>query len=269
MKQFGLLQAIWMSFYSAELYRDVARNWRGYGLLYLTLLLVLCWLPTPVRLFAALRTFAIADAPRIASQFPDITIANGVMHTQPPGRHAIATIAARPDEPTLIIDDSIDEVPAELELEAIVLTRHEIGMFRPNRNERRVFKLTSEADMELTGDKIAAFLHSLQFWMPPLAYLLGLLGSLAFRAVQACLYAAFTQMYAQKRNVTLDFPSALRLSVVAVTPVIVIRTLVWFFAHEPTRYIRWPAALLITVLYLRFAVGALSEESSATSPAAP
>ena len=64
MKQFGLLRAIWLSFYSPELYRDVARNWRGFGLLYLTVLLALSWLPTPVQWFSGLRDFATTEAPQ-------------------------------------------------------------------------------------------------------------------------------------------------------------------------------------------------------------
>jgi hypothetical protein len=227
----------------------------------------LCWLPTPVRWFAALRTFAITEAPRRASQFPDVNISNGVMRARPPGRHEIRTFES---EPSLIIDDSIDEVPAEIDREVIVLTRRELGMIRPDRNERRVFTLTSRADMDVTRDEIEAFLASLQNWVPAVGYLLGFLGSLAFRCVQACLYAALTQAYAQTRNVTLDFRSALRVAVVAVTPVIVFRTLLWiFFYTEPSWYVRWPAALIVTALYLRFAVHALGEEPSAAVPGAP
>ncbi len=272
MKQFGLLRAIWLSFYSPELYRDVARNWRGFGLLYLTVLLALSWLPTPVQWFSGLRDFATTEAPQIASQFPDITISNGVMQARPPGRHVITAPGRRPggpNEPVLIIDDSIDEVPADLDTETIVLTRREFGAIRPGRGERRVFMLTSAADMDLTRYDIEAFLTTLPFWIPPLAYFVGLLASLAFRSVQACLYASLTQMYARTRNVTLDFRSALRVSVVAVTPVIVIRTLLWSFPPMPAWYIRWPAAIIITFFYLRFAVGAVADESSAAYPGAP
>lgn len=61
----------------------------------------------------------------------------------------------------------------------------------------------------------------------------------------------------------------MRVAVIAVTPVIVIRTLLGSFLTEPSWYIRWPAALVITILYLRFAVRALAEDASAASPAAP
>jgi hypothetical protein len=274
MRQFGLLQAIWMSFYSSELYRDVGRNWKGSGLLYLTLLLALSWLPITVQWFAGLRAFATTEVPKIASQLPDITISNGVMQARPPGRHVITDADRRPgrsDEPVLIIDDSIDEVPTDIETETIVLTRREVGVIRPSRNERRVLKLTSRADMDLTRGEVAGFLSSLQFWIPPLGYVIGFLLSLAFRSAQACLYGWLAQVFAQKRNVTLDFRSALRLAAVAITPVIVIRTVLWSFPPMPAWYIRWPTAIVITLFYLRFAVGALAEEPTpfAAPPAPP
>src|SRR6185312_11793778 len=43
MKQYGCFQAIFMSFYSGKLYRDVARNWGASIFLYLLLLLIICW----------------------------------------------------------------------------------------------------------------------------------------------------------------------------------------------------------------------------------
>ena len=39
MKQYNILQAIVMSFYSKNLYRDVAKNWGGKAFLYLFLFL--------------------------------------------------------------------------------------------------------------------------------------------------------------------------------------------------------------------------------------
>ena len=272
MKQFSPLQAIWMSFYSAELYRDVARNWKGSGLLYLTIVLALCWLPTPVRWFVNLRGFAATEAPKIARQFPDINISNGVMQARPPGRHEIrfSDSQGAPYDPPLIIDDTIDHAPVEFEKPVVVLTRRELVVYRPDRNERRVLELTSRADMDVSRDEIESFLTSLPNWVPAAGYLLGLIASLVFRSVQACLYGSLTQMFASSRNVTLDFAGALRVSVVAVTPVIVIRTLLWIlFYTEPPWFVRWPVGIIITALYIRFAVNALGQETAAAFPAAP
>jgi hypothetical protein len=106
--------------------------------------------------------------------------------------------------------------------------------------------------------------------VPAVGYLPDLAASLVFRSVQACIYGSLTQMFAKSRNVTLDFAGALCVAVVAVTPVIVIRTPMWiFFYTEPPWYLRWPAGVIITALYVRFAIDALGEEPSAGLPTAP
>ena len=252
-----------MSFYSADLYRDVGRNWKGVGLLYLTVLLAICWLPSAGRWAAGLHRFA-ATVPQTTAELPDITITNGVMQARPPGRHEFREPDSRPGRPgtTFVIDDTIDDVPSDLTSETVMLTRREAGMVRPSRHERRVWRLDAVGDLDVTRQDVIAFLTSLQVWLPPLAYVCCVLGALVFRLLQACLYGSLTQMYAQHRKLTLDFKSALRIAAVAVTPVIVLRTLVWFLPAEPSWYIRWPAAILITAYYLRFAVNALAEEPS-------
>jgi hypothetical protein len=57
MKHYGRLQAVYLSFFSGDLYRDVANNWTGIGLVYLLLLLAAAWLPSAVRTFTGLKAF--------------------------------------------------------------------------------------------------------------------------------------------------------------------------------------------------------------------
>jgi Protein of unknown function (DUF1189) len=261
MKKFGLLRGIVMSFYSADLYRDVGRNWTGTGLLYLTVLLAICWVPTAVRTHFGLHRFAVTEVPKMTAELPAISIKNGVMESRPPGRHVFRDDSPRPGRPpdAFIIDDTIDEVPSDLPPGTTMLTRREVGGTRTNGAERRVLKLAALGDWDLTPERVRRFLSSLQFWVPPLALGVCLIGSLIFRFVQGCVYASLTRMFARGKQVTLDFTAALRISAVAVTPVIVLRTLIWFFPGEPYWYFRWPIAIIITILYLRFAVAALAD----------
>jgi Protein of unknown function (DUF1189) len=267
MKTYGLLSAIPLSFYSAALYRDVGRNWTGIGLLYLTVLLAICWVPTGIRVHAGLHRFAVTDVPQMTANLPEITINDGYMRANPPGRHELRESNPRPGTTpgALIIDDSIDEVPADLPRGTMMLTRREFGAARSNREERRIFQLSAVGDVHVTRESAAGFLSSLQFWVPPLAYLAGLAGSLIVRLVQACLYGALAQALARRREVALDFAAAMRIALVAVTPWIVLRTLMWFMPSEPVWYLRWPLAIATTVVYIRFAVSAL-EAAEAEDP---
>lgn len=71
----------------------------------------------------------------------------------------------------------------------------------------------------------------------------------------------------------LDFKAAMRLTAVAVTPVIVLRTFIWFGPWEPAWFVRWPVAVAITLAYLGFGVRAATEgsitEASVGVPAPP
>jgi hypothetical protein len=262
MKKSGRVSALVLAFFSAELYRDVVRRWNGAGLMYLALLLAVCWLPSPIRWFSGLHTYAVEHVPQLAGQLPDITISNGTMQASPPGRHVIRDLESNAKNPTfLIIDDTIDEVPADLETSAIIVTRKQFGVIRRDRNERRSWTFTPDTDLQITRQDVGAFLSSLQFWVPPVGYAFCFLGSFIFRFLQACLYGWLARLFARQKGITLDVRAGLRLATVAITPVVVIRTLLWFLPAEPSWYIRWPAAIIITVLYLKFAVRALAEEA--------
>ena len=262
MRQFGLLRAIGMSFFSADLYRDVGRHWNGVGLLYLTVLLAICWVPTAVRVHLGLHRFAQERVPQITANLPEITIKDGVMQANPPGRHVWRDEHPRPGREAggFIIDDSIDEVPADLPPGTLMLTRREFGGARSTRAERRVFELSAFGDVHVTRERARGFLTALQFWVPPLAYAAALLGSLIVRFALACLYAVVTQALARGKLLTIEFATALRIAIVAVTPWVVLRTLIWFLPAEPIWYIRWPLAIAMTLAYIWFAVSALAAE---------
>jgi hypothetical protein len=263
MREFGLLRAIGMSIFSADLYRDVGRNWNGVGLLYLTVLLAICWAPTSIRLHVSLHRFAVERVPRVLADLPEITIKAGVMQANPPGRHVWRDEYPRPgrDAGAFIIDDSIDEVPSDLPPGTIMLTRREFGGARRNSVERRVFQLSAVGDVHVTRERARGWLTALQFWVPPIAYVAALIGSVIVRFVQACVYAVVAQALARGQQVMLDFAAALRVVSVAMSPWIVLRTLIWFLPAEPLWYIRWPFAIAMTLAYMWFAVAALAAEA--------
>ena len=268
MRTHGLLSAIPLSFYSAAVYQDVGRHWTGIGLLYLTVLLAICWVPTAIRVHFGLHRFAVTDVPQMTANLPEITITDGYMRANPPGRHELRERNPRPGAipGALIIDDRIDEVPSDLPRGTMMLTRREFGAAPERRAERRIFQLSAVGDVHITRQRAVGFLSSMQFWVPPLAYVAGLVGSLIVRLVQACLYGVLAQALARRRDVTLEFAAAMRIAAVSVTPWIVLRTLMWFMPTEPVWYLRWPLAIAVTVAYIHFAISALAADAADDAP---
>ncbi len=275
MKRFGIFSAIVMAFYSDELYRDVARHWKGVGAVYLLVLLALCWLPSAARGFMGLHRFAVEQVPRVVDQLPVVKITDGVMQATPPGRHVIRdpqSTGSRDASALVIIDDTVDEAPSDLEIPAIVVTRHEFAIIQPRRSERRVYSFSRQTNMTITPDRVRSFLSSLQLWVPTLGYLLAVIGSFAFRMAQAMVYGAVAQMFARRSSATpnsgLEYRTAIRLAAIAVTPVIVVRTFLWFGPWEPAWYFRWPVAILVTLFYLNFAARAAMADLAESPPGA-
>ena len=272
MKQFGPLQAIWMSFYSAELYRDVARNWRGSGLLYLTIVLALCWLPTPVRWFVNLRGFATTEAPKIARQFPDINISNGVMQARPPGRHEIRFSDSsgtpyrsapdhrrhrRPGPGRVRETGGRPDAPRARGLPARSQRAPRPGVDEPRRHGRDARRDREVPDLPA---KLGA-----GCWLPARP---DRLAGLPLRSGVPLRSAHADVREQPQRDARLRRrPPCLgrrrhardRDSHAPVDS----------FLHGAAVVLRWPAGIVITALYVRFAVDALGEEPSAALPAAP
>ncbi len=258
--QFNRFSAISASFYSREVYRDVATRWTGTGLLYLLLLLALSWLPSAIRWSLGLRHFAVTESQAVVRQLPTVTVKDGIMTAQPSGRHVIALEPEKGSAgDVLVIDDTADTIPVEAGADTFAVARTEAGMIPPGRGERRVWPFGQALNLEVTPEDVNGFVRGLAFVVPPIGYVSALAGSFVFRLLQTLLYGAATRAYARQQGVTLDYAAAVRLAVVAITPVVVIRTLIWFGAWEPAWYVRWPVALLITLGYLRFAILAVAE----------
>jgi hypothetical protein len=265
MKRYGRLQAVYLSFFSGDLYRDVARNWTGIGLLYLLLLLAAAWLPTALRTFTGVKAFAEEKGTALAQQMPTVTIKDGEMRATPGGRHEVTDPST--GRVFLIIDDTIDEVPAVSGTDVVVITRKEFGTFQTRRNERRVWKLAPGVAFEVTAAQVREFLAGMPYWAAPMLYVFALVGSLAFRTVQVLVYGNIGMFFARRAKAPIDYTAAVRIAAVAVTPVIVVRTLIWFMPTEPAWYIRWPVAFVVTVLLIRLGVRAAAQaEPPATVP---
>jgi len=269
LRRYGRWSALWASFYSRDLYRQVVTEWKGIGILYLMLLLAICWLPSATRWVRGLQGFAATEGTKFVKQLPTVTIQNGVMTATPPGRHVIRLEGdeGRPGQPVFIIDDSIDSIPSDPTFDGFILTRREAAVLQPSKRERRVYTLTPAADMNATPDDVDGFIRSMAVWVPPIMYLLAVAGALVFRVVQSLLYGIVAMTYARRHRVELTHASAMRLASVAVTPVVVIRTLMWFGTWEPAWYLRWPVAVLITFAYIAFGIRALTASSRVEGPA--
>ena len=140
---------------------------------------------------------------------------------------------------------SISCRPIRFETDTILLTRHEAGIVRKSTGERRIWKLTPAADTVIAPADVASFFSALPFWVPFVGYAGCLAGSLIVRTLQMLVVLLDRTRHEPKVERRADYASLLRIAALAITPVVVLRTIIgpW----EPAWYLRWPLAAAVTV----------------------
>jgi hypothetical protein len=212
-----------MSFYSKALYRDAALNWRGTGFGYLFLLLLICWIPPMAKLHSGLNGFVQNDAPEVVSQIPAITIANGEATADVPQPYYVVDPEA--GERILAVDttgslNSLEDAEAPM-----LLTKTQF-IFEKSDVETRTFDLSEMAveEFAVDADRINRWLEIFARFFAVAVYPLAVLGSYVGRIVQLVIYAAIGMLFVAGQSAELTYAPVLRLAVIAVTPCIIIKT---------------------------------------------
>lgn len=94
-------QAIYMAFYSSHLYIDVAKRWRGFGIIYLLLMIACATVPLSVRMVLVLHSYFNEQLIHPLKVLPPLFIHNGEFSFEKPMPYYIKNKA---DEVVAIID---------------------------------------------------------------------------------------------------------------------------------------------------------------------
>jgi Protein of unknown function (DUF1189) len=224
MRNYSVFQFPLLSFYSSDLYRDMAFNKKGIGFGYLFLLLALCWLLLVISVDKKFSTYIDEYSPGILSQFPEITINDGqasIVESQPyyisdpeTGRH-IAVI------------DTTGTINSLDETEAIFLLTRNNFIFDRNKVETRSLDLSELDNMVLDRSILSSWFETVKSYFAAFMYPFLLVGSFLYRIIQMFIYAAIGMLFVAICKAELDYTQLLRLSVLAVTPSIIIKTILW------------------------------------------
>jgi hypothetical protein len=256
---YSRFSALVLSLFSAPLYRDVARNWRGVGLLYLLLLLALTWLPPIGRGHASFRRFVRDDAPAIVNQTPTVTIKNGGLSIAEPEPYFMR------DPKTgraFVYVDTTGAFDREQEAkEAVILvSRSTVEVRQPDKTEVR--DLSKIDSFHMDKRDVARWLDAASSWFGPVAYGACLAWSLVIGLLRLLLYALAGMAFAASFNARLDFAALMRVSAVAMTPAMLIDTLAWTFNFGYLPCCGWGLLMaVVTLVYVGFGVKANAQSS--------
>ncbi|MHC4562720.1 MAG: DUF1189 family protein [Planctomycetota bacterium] len=269
MKKYRILHPLILSFFSRSLYRDVGRNWKGIGGLYLLLLSALLWIPTTVKVHVWVQDFLSEDGQEIIEQIPPVTITDGKVTT--PVEQPYVIVIPTDDEtkePELlaVIDttgviSSLDDTPARMLLTSTHLHVQE------NEYQTKSHDLRQVASFHFDKDRAGRWARMAGMFLIPCAYISGVGFLFAFRLIQILLFGLIGLIFSAILRTRLEYGALLRLSAVAITPGIVLNTAVDLAGLSLGPW--WPALIVIALVYLFVGVkacGAPAERPSQEMP---
>ena len=268
MRRYSVFQAIALSLFSRALYRDVAKSWRGSGLIYLLIVVAILAFLVLVSMQIGLNRWVRGPAQGFAEQIPTIVIRQRVVEIDCSMPYAIED--PKTGEEVAVIDTtgligSLDSLEAR-----VLLTADQLH-YRRSTAETRVFSLAGIQNLTITSTKVKHWLTLLSFWaVPALApFVFG--GLFVFRLFQVVLFAVVGLLVAKVVKAPLQFAALMRLSAVSMTPVLVLEPVLDWVGWKPPGW-----AMIWTVLALGYLVwGILSSrpqgemDAPVASPEAP
>ncbi len=221
-KRYGIFQVPVRAFFSGPLYRDVALRWQGIAFGYLLLLLAICWIPGITNIQRSFASFVDNEAPLIIDQVPPITIVEGRAFIDGPQPY---TIRDPETGEALVVIDTTGTITSLEQTDARGLVTARQAIFKKSAIETRTFSFENVDRYTLDQQKVYHWLDIAKTYAAPALYPFCVLGSFAFRIVQALIYATIGLLLAALCKCRLPFDALLRLAVVAITPAILVGTL--------------------------------------------
>jgi hypothetical protein len=254
MKRYSIYQIPVLSFFSKNMYRYMASDWKGTGFAYLLLLLIICWIITLIKVHVQVGNFIDNEASQIISQVPVITIAGGDASIKESQPYYIKDPDTGKD---LIIIDTTGKITSLDNSEALALIKKTEVVFKKDEFETRTISFEKFGDFTLDQALLNKIANIVKKSLAAVFFLFAVLGSFVFRIVQALIYGAIGMLFALINKSKMPYVTLLRLAVVAVTPCIIIKTLLNVFGVT-IPYVRL-LYFLITIGYLFFGVRSVSK----------
>ena len=251
MKQYGCLQAMYMSFYSRDLYRDVKKNWGAGVLLYLLLLLTICWVAMMFRIQPTLNQSVVQFIDVVVPQLPHfIRIEKGVLITPENRPYLIKNPETK--EVIMIIDTSNKYKSLEEARSHVLITQDKI-MYADN-DTVKIKKIPTNYEIHIDSAKTKESTLKFVGWFWVILLPVFLLGSFLYRLVQSLIYAVLGKLIAVLLGIRIVYADILKLTIVALTPAIVLSTIAAWLGRGAYHHIWF--YFILSMAYIIFAIGA-------------
>lgn len=254
-RRYNLFQPYYMAFYSRSLYRDVGFNWRGTGYLYLLVLLAICWIPVAALIGEGTWLLVSKGLPIALKDMPEVIVKNGEIHVNRPMPLIISDPST--EKPIIIVDTSGSITSLDDSVAQVLVTKKEI-IYKKSTDQIEVYNLPADANWVIDQASIQKWATTAEHWFLWLFYPLMVLCAFIYRVIESLFYALLG-MLLMNGKARLPCIDLLRVTVVALTPVIIISTvLVGLFAISFP--FDWLCYFLLSMIYLAFGLSSCKSE---------
>lgn len=258
MREYSIFEAIYLSFFSRALYRDVANNWGGKAILYLLFIVALSWIVFTFKVQQGISYIYHANSQRLVAQIPELTIKNGII-TTPENRPYF--VYAPQDKALLAVIDTSGRFTSLQNAKAMVLvTPTSIYSQNDPNNPTDIRERQLPGTLSMVVNPIS--IHNRIINFIPFAWLFIFTGCVIvgflYRFIQAFLYAIIGRMLCGIFNFNLTYSQVLQIAMVAMTPVLLVSVIIDAFnVHLPRESFFF---FLLAMVYLIFGMFANSGE---------
>lgn len=249
MSQYNFVQALYMSFYSPSLYRDVAERWGAKTFLYLLFLVALSWILVVFHLHFAIKEIYQKNANEIVHQIPIITIDNGEVKT--PENRPYFVRNPQTMENIAVIDTSGKYTSLAHVQTGLLVTKNEV-ISQHEENETRIYQIPANMSMAIVPETISFYIQKYLWAIGVFFFVLLTIGAFIYRLIQGLIYALIGKLMSYLNHVPLSYDKILQITLVAITPTIVFATVFdYFHIIFPFRNLLY---FILAMAYLYFGI---------------
>ena len=264
MKKYSIFHTLVMWCFSPSFYRDVGRNWKGIGAGYLLLLMILACIPTAIAVKRGCSHLLQAEGKQIIDQIPPITIKDGEVSTPVEQPYVITS----PDKSKRAVIDTTGQVTSLAEADALVLLTKTKIIYRQSEHETRTQDLSHiQGEFEFDKEDVTRWAKTIDRYLAYALYPVILIGSYIGRLMQILLYGLVGLIFSAMFSARLRYSGLVRLSAVAVTPVVIVDAVLELLPAVHTDW-RWTWGGILIAMVLLFYGAAVNRGGPAQVEAA-
>lgn len=220
MSQYNIFQAIYLSFFSKKLYRDVASSWGGKAFLYAFLILALSWIGSVIIIQRNLSDGYTRYSATFVEQFPVMTVTAGKVST--PKNKPYVIIEPNTKETVIVIDTSGQYQTLAQANTKFLITQDSI--ITKDGDTTKITKLPASLSHtfvpSVINDHIKGWINYLWIIMLPGLTLLSFIGMV----IKSLIYGVIGRIFSAITDAGVSFFQCMGLYCVAATPALLVWT---------------------------------------------